>query len=400
MTAQTPSARPTVRLLPGRHKRARAGHPWVYSNEIDMSAETKALAPGSLVRLDPHEGAALGVATFNPHSLIAARILAQDPETPIDREFFAARLGRALALRARLFDEPFYRLVHAEGDGLPGLVVDRYGDVLVCQSGSAGMDRLAEGWLAALRELLKPRAVVLRNVAASRALEGLESETSVVHGTLDAPVALREGGLTFYADVLEGQKTGWFYDQRESRRWLARLAKDRKILDLYTYSGGFAIRCAAAGAARVLAIDRSEPALALAERAASEGGVEAVCKFQRGEVFRALLDLRDAGERFDIVIADPPAFVKSKKDLRAGAKGYRKLARRAAALVAEGGLLFVASCSHHMDREHFREQVRRGLAEAGRTGRILREAGAGPDHPVHPALPESNYLKSLLLALD
>lgn len=396
----TTTARPRVRLKPGKHKRARAGHPWVYSNEIDMDAEAKALAPGTLVRLEPHEGEALGVATFNPHSLIAARILAGDPETPIGRDFFAARFQQALTLRARLTEAPCYRLIHAESDFLPGLVVDRYGDVLVCQSGCAGMDRLADDWLAALRDLLQPRAVVFRNTAASRVLEGLERETRVAHGTIDGPVELREGGVTFYADVLEGQKTGWFFDQRESRSWLARLAKGKTVLDLYTYTGGFAVRCAVAGAESVRAIDRSEPALALAERAAETAGVTARCRFERGESFRALLDMKEAGDGFDIVIADPPAFVKSKKDMRVGAKGYRKLARRAAALVAEGGLLFVASCSHNMDRENFREQVRRGLIDAGRVGRILREAGAGPDHPVHPSLPETGYLKSLLLALD
>ncbi len=248
--------------------------------------------------------------------------------------------------------------------------------------------------------MLAPRAVVLRNEGAGRKLEGLFEEVRLVEGSVDGPIELVENGVRFFADVRGGQKTGWFYDQRENRRVVASLAKDRRILDAYCFAGGFAVTAAAAGAREVMAIDRSEPALALAARAAAGNGVASRCRFKRAEAFAELEQLATAGERFDIVVADPPAFVKAKKDLGAGLRGYRKLARLAAAIVGSRGLLFIASCSHNVGVAEFAEAVRRGLMDAGREGRILESAGAAPDHPVHPFLPESAYLKSELLVLD
>jgi 23S rRNA (cytosine1962-C5)-methyltransferase len=398
--ASTPHRRPTVRLLPTRHKRVKGGHPWVYSNEIAMDQVAKALAPGTLVALATAGGEPLGTAMFNPRTLIAARLLSPDPEAAIDRHYFEAALGRALGLRERLYQTPFYRLVHAEGDGLPGLIVDRYGEVAVCQINTAGFERLTDEILAALDAAIGPRAVVLRNVGAGRRAEGLEETVRVAKGAVDGPLALVENDATFYADVAEGQKTGWFYDQRDSRAFTAGLARGGRVLDLYTYAGGFAVLAALYGAREVVGIDRSDAALALATRAAQANGVAGECRFEKREVFAHAEHLIAAGERFDVVVADPPAFVKSKKDLAAGLRGYRKLARFAAALVAPGGMLFIASCSHNVGPEPFAEEVRRGLAEAGRGGRILRAAGAGPDHPVHPSLPETAYLKSLTLMLD
>ncbi len=395
-----PATRPTLTLQPGRHKRAASGHPWVYSNEIAMDAAAKALPPGSLVTLRTGEGRALGVATFNPHTLVSARLLDRDPSRRIDRGFFAARLEAALALRRRLYRDPYYRLIHAEADGLPGVVADRFGDVLVCQLNTAGMVALEAEWLAACAELLAPRAIVLRNDSAARALEGLAAETRIAAGTLEGPVELVENGARFLVDLREGQKTGWFFDQRDNRRFMADLAAGARVLDLYCFAGGFAIAAALGGADAVLALDRSEPALALAAASADLNGVGERCRFQRGDVFDTLARLVDAGERFDMVIADPPAFVKSKKDLGPGLRGYRKLARFAAALVAPGGMLFIASCSHNVEIDDFAEAVRRGIGDADRTGRILRSAGAAPDHPVHPWLPESAYLKAQVLALD
>lgn len=391
---------PVVTLVHGRHKRAEQGHPWVYSNEIQMTGAVKALSPGSVVRLAAASGKPLGVATFNPHALVAARILDRDPTRAIDRALIAARLEAAIALRQRLYAEPFYRVVHAEADGLPGLVIDRFGDVVVAQLNTAGMERLEHEVIAAIQSVLAPRAVVLRNEGAGRKLEGLPEEVRLAVGTLDAPVELVENGARFFADPLGGQKTGWFYDQRENRRVVASLAKDGRVLDAYCFAGGFAVTAAAAGAREVVAIDRSEAALDLAARAAAANGLASRCRFARGEAFAELERLAAANERFDIVVADPPAFVKSKKDLGAGLRGYRKLARLAAAIVAPRGLLFIASCSHNVGVPEFAEAVRRGLADAGRSGRILQSAGAAPDHPVHPFLPESAYLKSELLALD
>ncbi|MGH6967732.1 MAG: class I SAM-dependent rRNA methyltransferase [Stellaceae bacterium] len=391
---------PVVTVLPGRHKRAEQGHPWVYSNEIAMDKAAKALPPGGLVRLAAASGKALGVATFNPHALVAARIVDRDPACIVDRAFIAAQLEAAVALRHRLYAAPFYRAIHAEADGLPGLVIDRFGDVVVAQLNTAGTVRLEGEIVAALGAVLAPKAVVLRNDGAGRKLEGLAEEVRVAAGALDGPVALVENGARFFADPLGGQKTGWFYDQRENRRTVAALAKDCRVLDAYCFAGGFAVTAAHAGAREVLAIDRSEAALALASRAAAENGVAARCRFARAEAFAELERLAAAGERFDIVVTDPPAFVKSKKDLGSGLRGYRKLARLAAAVVAPRGLMFIASCSHNIGVPEFAEAVRRGIADADRGGRILQSAGAAPDHPVHPFLLESAYLKSELLALD
>jgi 23S rRNA (cytosine1962-C5)-methyltransferase len=394
------SARPTVRLQPGRHKRARAGHPWVYSNEVVMDAAVKALEPGTLVKLAAANGEPLGVAMFNPRTLIAARILDRDPEAAIDAGFFGARIAAAARLRERLYPGGFYRLIHAEADGLPGLIIDRYGDAVVVQANTAGMDRLLPEIRTALDAELTPKIVVLRNDSSARGLEGLKSDVSVVKGELSGPAELTENGGRFLVDLAGGQKTGWFFDQRDNRAAVARLAAGARVADLYSYGGGFAITAARAGAREVTVIDRSAPALELAAQSARLNGVDAVCRFVRAEAFEDLERRAAADERFDIVVADPPAFVKSRKDVAAGSRGYRKLARLAAAVVAPGGLLFIASCSHNVDRATFDDQVQRGLVDAGRSGRILLASGAAADHPVHPALPESAYLKASLIQLD
>ncbi len=396
--ADQPANRPVIAIQPGRSKRLRAGHPWLFSNEIAMTAEAKALPPGSLVTLTDAGGETLGVGSFNPHSLIAVRLFDRDAGRAIDQAFLAERLGRALALRQGLFPTPHYRLVHSEADGLPGLVVDRYGDVLSVQVNSAGMEGLTPVLLAALDQVLAPRAVLLKNDSPVRGLEGLSLYERIAKGSIDGPVELVENGARFLADLATGQKTGWFYDQRDNRAFVSRLAQGRRVIDYYSYAGGFAVQCALAGAAQVIAVDRSEGSLPLAARSAELNGVTVeTCK---AEAFGDMAARAAAGERFGLVIADPPAFVKSKKDQAAGAKGYRKMTRLAAGLVEPGGVLLVASCSHHMPTELFAEEVRAGLAQAHRTGRILRQAGAAPDHPVHPFLPESAYLKAMVLQLD
>ncbi|HXV26094.1 MAG TPA: class I SAM-dependent rRNA methyltransferase [Alphaproteobacteria bacterium] len=395
-----PADRPTVHLMPGGHRRAVAGHPWLYSNEILMDQRAKALTPGTIVRLVAEHGEAIGAASFNPHSLIAARLISRAPEVRIDPPFLADRLRRALGLRERIVPAPFYRLVHAEADGLPGLIVDRYGDALVVQANSAGMECLTPLLIEALEMVLAPEAVLLRNDSVARAQEGLPSETSWVKGGPSRTVDLIENGARFPIELGQGQKTGWFFDQRENRAMVAALAGGARLLDLYCYGGGFAVQAACAGACEVLAVDRSEPALVAARRAAEANRLDGRCRFERAEAFDRLQRLRQAGERFDILVADPPAFVKSKRELAQGAKGYRKLVRLAAPLINEGGFLFVASCSHHVDPPLFAEQVRRGLLDANRGGRILASTGAGKDHPVHPALPESAYLKAQLLQID
>ena len=398
--ADDPTTRHSVTLLPGRHKRAEGGHPWIYSNEIRMDAAAKALSPGTLVTLRRADASVLGVAMFNPHTLLAARLFDRDTTRPIGRRFFARQLERALRLRDRLFELRYYRLVHAEADGLPGLVVDRFAGVLVVQFNAAGIARFEPLVLEALDSLLAPEAVVLRNDSPARALEGLAPETRVAKGVVGGPVVVRENGLEFLVDPVAGQKTGWFFDQRDNRCFVATLAREARVLDLYCFTGGFSVQAARAGAASVLGIDRSEPALELAAEAAVRNVVGETCTFRRGEAFAEAARLAAAGERFDIVIADPPAFAKSRKNAPSALRGYRKLARLAALVTAPRGILFLACCSHNVTQAEFAEAVRQGFSDAGRGGRILRIAGAAADHPIHPALPETGYLKAMTLALD
>ena len=394
------SVLPSVFLMPAGDRRLHAGHPWVYSNEIRMDAEAKALPPGAVVALRRVDGKRLGVGTFNAHTLIAFRLFDADPRTTLDEEFLAHRLRRALALRERLYGEPYYRLVHGEADGLPGLVADRFADVLVIQLGTAGMEALLPQLLAAVDTVLAPSSVVLRGDGVFRALESLERSVSVAKGHVEASVVVREADMSFPADVMEGQKTGWFFDQRDSRAFVAALAKGGRMLDVFCHSGAFAVAAADRGATDVLAIDSSVSALDLGREAASLNGVEDRCRFLHGDVFRHLEELGGANERFQVVVADPPAFVKAKKDIKAGLRGYRKLARLAAHLVAPDGFLFLASCSHNVETVQFVKEVAAGMRSAERTGRVIRSAGAGPDHPVHPFLAESAYLKSVVLHLD
>jgi 23S rRNA (cytosine1962-C5)-methyltransferase len=387
-------------MLPGEDRRLRQGHPWAYANELQLDSAARSIPAGSIVSLAGADGRPIGAASFNLHSLIAARVYSRQPRACLDRAFFAARLAVALNLRQKFYATPYYRLVHAEGDGLPGFVVDRYGDVAAVQSNTAGADHLLPELLGALDDLLAPRAVVLRNDSPVRTLEGLGREVRLVRGSLEPPAEVVEGGCRFPADLLGGQKTGWFFDLAEARTLMARLAAGGRMLDAYCHTGAFAVRAASAGATAVLGIDRSEAALAMAEAAAAGNGVGDRCRFRRGDAFDMLERLAADGERFQSVVADPPSFVKSRKELRAGARGYRKLSRLVAPLVEEGGFMFIASCSHHVPVGLFAEEVATGLAGAGRQGRVVAAGGAGPDHPVHAMLPESAYLKWQVLQLD
>jgi 23S rRNA (cytosine1962-C5)-methyltransferase len=390
-------SRKTIIVPKGQRAKARDGSPWIFSNEIRMDPAAKALTPGSVVNVRGEDGRAFGTGYFNPKSLIAVRLLSADCDAMIDTAFFAKRLKHAVALRDAIYDRPFYRLCHAEGDGLPGLVIDRFDDTLTVQIGTAGMERQVEAIAQALQEIVAPKTIVLRNDAPSRALEGLEAYVRTLKGE-GRRIAVEENGARYRADLTEGQKTGWYYDQRDNRAFIAKLAKGKSVLDAYSYTGGFGILAAKAGAREVVCLDSSAPALALAEESARANAV--TVKAVKADVFEELERLKTAGERFDIVLADPPPFVKSKKDLEPGAKAYRKLARLAAEVTAPGGLLMVASCSHNIPPERFAQECAQGLARASRTAALIRQAGAGPDHPVHPLLPESAYLKALVYALD
>jgi 23S rRNA (cytosine1962-C5)-methyltransferase len=385
-------------MKPKEGRRARTGAPWIFSNEINMDAQAKALAPGALVHVQGDDGQNFGMGYFNPKSLISVRLLDPASNERIDAAFFTGRLKRALAIRETIYDAPFYRLVHAEGDGLPGVVIDRFGDVCSVQVTTAGMENLTPALLAALDNVIAPQTVILRNDTPSRALEGLENYVRVVKGEVPSRITVLENGARYFADLSAGQKSGWYYDQRDNHAFMAKLAKDRSVLDTYCYAGGFAIAAGLAGAKEVIGLDSSQPALTLAEEAAKANGIAA--QFVKADVFEELERLAARGDKFDIVIADPPPFVKSRKDLEAGAKAYRKLARLTAAVTAPGGFLFMASCSHNMPADRFALECGIGILRGERRASLIHQSGAGVDHPVHPLLPETAYLKASVYALD
>jgi 23S rRNA (cytosine1962-C5)-methyltransferase len=391
------SKRPSITLKPREGRKARLGSPWIFSNEIVMDGAAKALPPGALVHVKYDDGQDAGTGYFNSKSLIAVRLLARESGAAVDAVFFAGRVKRALSLREMIYSKPYYRLVHAEGDGLPGLTIDRFGDTLVLQVTTAGMEALLTPLKMALETVLSPTAIILRNDTPSRTLEGLESYVRAEKGEMGR-IAVEENGARYFADLGQGQKTGWYYDQRDNRAFIAGLANGRSVLDAYSYTGGFGILAAKSGASETVCLDSSAPALKLAEdsAAANKVSISAV----KADVFEELERLAGQKEVFDIVVADPPPFVKSKKDLEPGAKAYRKLARLAAAVTRPGGTLLLASCSHNIPTERFAAECAAGIMRSGRKASLIREAGAAPDHPVHPMLPESAYLKSLVYALD
>jgi 23S rRNA (cytosine1962-C5)-methyltransferase len=391
---------PLLRLKPREGRRARAGAPWIFSNEIAFDAQAKTLAPGSLVEVQGDDGHSFGLGYFNPGSLIAVRLLETPADTIVDRHFFTGRIGRALALRDALFDRPYYRLVHAEGDRLPGLVIDRFGDGCTVQITTAGMEALSEAILQAVDDVIAPNTVVLRADAPTRAQEGLAPYVRVAKGEAPRHIGLEENAARYFADPMGGQKTGWYFDERDNRAFMAGLARGRSVLDLYCHSGGFAVLAARAGAREVYGIDTSAPALELAADSAAANAVDGKCRFVRADAMEELERLAGTNARFDIVICDPPPFARSRKDAEAGARAYRKLARLAARVVSPGGFLLLASCSHNMPADRFQAECTAGIARAGRSATLIRTAGAGPDHPIHPALPETAYLKTLVYALN
>lgn len=395
------NGRPVVRLKPKAEARAiRHGFPWVYADELVMDRRTGNIAPGALCTLEDGERRPLGLVTVNVKSKIVARMLDRDPDARIDEDWFAARIARALALRTRLHDAPYYRLVHAEADGLPGVVIDRFGDVAVVQPNAAWAEMLLDPLVAALQRVAGVSTVVKNGTGRSRGLEGLAEETVVLLGAVEGPVEVPMNGAVYMADVTGGQKTGLFYDQRPNHAFAARLAKDARVLDVFTHVGGFALACLAGGASSALAVDASSPALVLAEAGARASGVADRFAVRQGDAFAVLEFLATEGERFDMVICDPPAFAPAKPALEAGLRAYERIARLAAPLVAPGGYLVLCSCSHAADLAAFRNASARGIGRGGRRGQLLHTGFAGPDHPMLPQLAESGYLKSLFFRLD
>lgn len=393
---------PTIQLnlSPKQDRRALMGHPWIYSNELAWQPAWRALVPGTLVDLVSARGEFIGRGFFNPHSLIAVRVLTRDPNQAIDTAFFTHLLRSRLTLRDTLYPEPYYRLIHAEADGMPGVVVDRYGDCLVVEINTAGMEQLRDHWLPVVADLCQAKTVILRNEGMARQLEKLAPEKILWRGADPGPITVLENNCRYRTALWDGQKTGWFYDQRDNRALVASMAKSARVLDLYTYLGGFGLLAALQGAASVRLVDRSAAALDLAQHSAADNGIASRVETVTADVFDYLPTLITAYEKFDIVVADPPAFAKAAKDQPGAQKAYQKLAALCAPLLTRGGLLFIASCSHHMPLDEFTSAVAGGLHRAGRGARILRSVGAGIDHPVHPHLPQSAYLKGLWLQVD
>ncbi|MCQ2914168.1 MAG: class I SAM-dependent rRNA methyltransferase [Alphaproteobacteria bacterium] len=391
---------PEIKLKQGANRRIKSGSPWVYSNEIDMTQETKQIPSGTIVKLFDAQNTFMGVGSFNMHSLIAFRKFAGDIQTEINEDFIVKKLNKALFVRNALINSPFYRLIHSEADGLPGLIVDRFDDIIAVQINTAGMELLKTQIVNALDKVLNPKCIVLRAESNARALEGLEPLYEVVKGNLPDVVPVRENGIYFFADLKDGQKTGWFYDQRENRSFIGKLAPNKRCVDFYTYAGGFALHTAIGRAKEVIGIDRSETALNLAKLAAEKNNVTDKVSWIKDNSFDVLENFYQDKEKFGVVICDPPAFAKNKKDIQAGLRGYRKMAHLAARIVEHDGFLALGSCSHHVKPDEFFEECSRGIIEAGKTGKLIYQAGAGPDHPVHPQLPETAYLKMLVYQLD
>ncbi len=385
----------TLRLRKEAEKKILGGFPWIYKGDYIESSEQVIAEPGALADVVTSRGAYIGTGYFNPASQIACRLLTRKKE-PIDTDFFIKRMRAASAKREALFPEPYWRAVHSEGDDLPGLLIDRFGGILVLQTGTLGMERLLPLILEAAETVFSPAAILLRNDNRARTLEGLPLYTRIIKGNIPDKAEVHENDCIYLADLQHGQKTGWFYDQRGNRALLASHAKDKTVLDAYSHSGGFGL-LAAKMAKEVTLLDSSALALSLARDAAALNQVTNRCHFLQADALEEMERMHKHGMRFDCISADPPPFIKSKKDLHAGLRAYEKIARASATLVSDNGLMMIASCSHHATRPLFRQAVLNGIHKSGRQAHIIAETGVAPDHPVHPHLPQSGYLKSLLL---
>lgn len=401
MTDISPSAtsRPIIRLRPKRGRRLAEGAPWIYADEIVTDRRTKALTPGSIATLESDEREPLATVTVNLNSTIIARVLDDDPTAEIDGDWLRAALTRALAHRERLFNAPFYRLVHAEGDGLPGVIIDRFGDAAVIQPNAAWADVMIGDLCDALADVTGVSTIVINAAGRARSLEGLDDESRVERGALDGPVPVTMNGATYMADLIGGQKTGLFFDQRPNHAFAAGLAKGGDVLDVFSHVGGFALAALAGGATSALSVDSSQPALDLAEAGAKAMGVSDSFATMKAQAFDAMRDLADQGRQFDLVVCDPPAFAPSKQALDKGLRAYDRAAKLAASLVKPGGYLVLCSCSHAATSDLFRAACIKGIRAANRSGALIHAGQAGADHPAHYALPETSYLKALFFRL-
>ncbi|MFT6288093.1 MAG: 23S rRNA (cytosine1962-C5)-methyltransferase [Alcanivorax sp.] len=387
---------PELHLRKGADRRLRGGHLWVYSNECDTQrSPLSAFAAGDLVAVVASDGTLFGTAYMEPNNLICARLCAPGQRVALDEAFFTTAVDRARQMRDMSFDRPFYRLVYGDSDLLPGLVVDRYGDYLVVQFNNSGVERYEAQILAALTASLRPTGILLRADSRSRREQGLENRIEIVFGEVPDEVPLEENGVRFLAPVASGQKTGWFYDHRISRSRLSAYVAGKSVLDVYSYIGGWGVQAAAFGASGVTCVDSSESALAGVARNAELNALADRVATLRGKADEVMTDLHNGGKTFDVVILDPPAFIQRRKDLKKGINAYRRINELGLRVLKPGGLLVSGSCSTHLGRAELNDALQ-GAAQRNKCQlRIIEQGAQGPDHPIHPAIPETEYLKAV-----
>jgi 23S rRNA (cytosine1962-C5)-methyltransferase len=394
-TAREGQDLPELRLKAREDRRIAAGHLWIFSNEVDTArTPLSSFAPGAACRVVGDRERFLGYAYVNPHALICARILGRDGRFPPGRSLVVHRLQVALALRERLYQAPYYRLVYGESDGLPGLVLDRYGDVIVGQIGTAGMEARKDEIVEAVAKVIDPRTFIWKNDSGARELEGLPSMVETALGDPLEHAWVEENGVRFKVPLVTGQKTGWFYDQASNRRAMLKYVRGRRVLDVFSYLGAWGLAAARAGASDVTCVDSSAPALELLAESAAANGLE--LRRIRDDAFDALAKLRDAGEKFDVVIVDPPAFIKRRRDIPKGQAAYRKLNQLAMQLLPRDGILVSCSCSHHLAQDDLVAAIQQAARHLSRFAQIVEVGGHSPDHPIHPAIPETHYLKAFV----
>lgn len=387
---------PVLKLKPNADRRLRAGHLWIYSNEIDTQASPlKSFSAGQQVVVESARGKVMGLAYINPHSLICARLFSRDVKYPLDKSLLVHRLNMALSLRESITNKPFYRLVYGDSDFLPGLVVDRFGDVLVVQIATMGMEKVKDELIEALCKVLKPKGILFKNDSRIRAAEELPSYVEVAYGEVSKWLPIEENGVHFNIPVYEGQKTGWFYDHRASRAALAKYVKGKRVLDMFSYVGGWGVQAAVFGAESVTCVDSSEFALDAVEANAELNQVRDKVATIHGSAFDVMKVLVNEDERFDVVIVDPPAFIPRRKDIKSGEQAYRRVNELAIRLLSKSGILVSASCSMHLGRDRLTNILRASARHLDRDLQILEQGGQTFDHPVHPAIPETEYLKTV-----
>ena len=388
----------TVKLKKTKTNLRRKGFPWYYLDEIVFDRRTKNIKAGEIVKIQDSNLGKLGVFAFNPNSKIAARLLDVNHEAVIDNNWIRKQLKLALDLRKNLFKESFYRLVHGEVDNLPGVIIDRFGDTVVLQPNSAWADLNKEKITESIMEFGISN-IVLNCMSRSRRLEGLNEGLTVIQGAVTEPIKVKMNKAVYFADVLHGQKTGIFFDQRFNHELAAKLSKGKDVLDVFSHVGGFGLAALVSGARKVFAVDSSAPALSLAVKGAEESGVSEKFETINSDAFDAMKEFFQSNRYFDMVVCDPPAFSPSKKTLNTGLRAYERVALHSSRLVKPNGYLVLCSCSHAVDLSKFRNACVRGITRAGRQAQIISWGGAGPDHPINPQLEQFGYLKSIFFRL-